>query len=76
MCGASKDRGAFYSQALGHGGGHAWMTPNEVREDDGLDWIEGGDTLPAPSPTAEVAPDKEDAANAVTEDDPANAGAD
>lgn len=76
MRGASKDRGAFYSQALGHGGGHAWMTPNEVREDDGLDWIEGGDTLPAPSPTAEVAPDKEDAANAVTEDDPANAGAD
>lgn len=48
MRGAARDRSEFYAKALGHGGGQGWMTLNEVREDDLLDWIEGGDVIPAP----------------------------
>jgi HK97 family phage portal protein len=49
MRGASKDRAEYFAKALGNGGGNSWMTPNEVREADGLDWIEGGDELPKPA---------------------------
>jgi len=49
MRGASKDRAEFYTKALGAGGhGAAWMTPNEVRADEGLDPVEGGDEIPRP----------------------------
>ncbi|MGJ0508848.1 MAG: phage portal protein [Methylocystis sp.] len=47
MRGAARDRSDFYAKALGHGGGQGWMTPNEVREDEGLDWMEGEDAIPA-----------------------------
>jgi HK97 family phage portal protein len=58
MRGASKDRAEYFAKALGHGGGHAWMTPNEVREEDGYDWMEGGDELPKPSAIGtDIAPD-------------------
>lgn len=43
---SAKDRGEFYSRALGAGGGQAWMTPDEVRELDELPPIAGGDRLP------------------------------
>ncbi len=47
MRGAAKDRGDFYSKALGAGGhGTAYMTPNDVRALEDMDPIEGGDTLP------------------------------
>jgi len=49
MRGAAKDRAEYYAKALGSGGSPAWMTQNEVREDDGLDAIEGGDALPQPA---------------------------
>ena len=50
MRGAAKDRADYYTKALGGGGhGTAWMTPNEVRELDELDPIEGGDALPVGS---------------------------
>jgi len=49
MRGAIKDRAEYNAKALGSGGSQGWMTPNEVREDEGLDWIEGGDKLPAPT---------------------------
>lgn len=45
MRGAARDRAEFYAKALGHGGGDAFMTQNEVREDEGLDWVDGGDEL-------------------------------
>jgi HK97 family phage portal protein len=48
MRGAAKDRGEYFAKALGSGGSHPWMTQNEVREEEGLDWIEGGDVLPPP----------------------------
>jgi phage portal protein BeeE len=43
---SAKDRGEFYSRALGAGGGQAWMTPDEVRELDELPPIAGGGRLP------------------------------
>lgn len=49
MRGAAKDRAEYYAKALGSGGVRGWMTQNEVREDDGLDAIEGGDELPQPT---------------------------
>jgi HK97 family phage portal protein len=49
MRGAAKDRAEYYAKALGSGGSPAWMTQNEVREDDGLDAIEGADALPQPA---------------------------
>jgi HK97 family phage portal protein len=57
MRGAAKDRAEYYAKALGSGGSPAWMTPNEVREDDGLDAIEGGDELPKlPTPASQPIP--------------------
>lgn len=50
MRGAAKDRAQFYSKALGAGGhGTAYMTPNEVRAEEGLDPHEGGDEIPSPA---------------------------
>ena len=49
MRGAARDRAEFYTKALGAGGhGTAWMTPNEVRDFEELEPIEGGDALPSP----------------------------
>lgn len=48
MRGAAKDRAEYFAKALGSGGSHPWMTQNEIREEEGLDWIEGGDVLPNP----------------------------
>lgn len=52
--GAAADRAEFYSKALGSGGSPAWLTPNEIRELEELNPIEGGDKLPVstnPAPT-------------------------
>jgi HK97 family phage portal protein len=63
MRGAAKDRGDFYSKALGAGGTPAWMTQDEVR---GLEELapRGGpaDELSrgAMNPAADSAPDDED----------------
>lgn len=60
MRGASRDRAEYFAKALGHGGGHAWMTPNEVREEDGFDWSDdaGAAELPRPALTnPAIAPD-------------------
>jgi hypothetical protein len=56
MRGAAKDRAEYYAKALGSGGSPAWMTQNEVREDDGLDPLDGGDELPRPTNVGGVAP--------------------
>lgn len=57
MRGAAKDRAEYFAKALGAGGSPAWMTPNEVRAEEGQDWIEGGDELPKPAAmTAPAAP--------------------
>jgi HK97 family phage portal protein len=56
MRGAAKDRAEYYAKALGSGGAPAWMTQNEVREDDGLDPIDGGDELPKPTNVGGPAP--------------------
>lgn len=44
--GATKDRAEFYAKALGAGGSPAWMVPNEVRELEDMNPIDGGDALP------------------------------
>ena len=49
MRGAAKDRAEYFAKALGSGGAPAWMTQNEVRAEDGLDWLEGADRLPQPT---------------------------
>lgn len=46
MRGAAKDRADYYAKALGSGGHQAWMTRNEIRADDGLDPVPGGDEFP------------------------------
>jgi HK97 family phage portal protein len=61
--GSSKDRGEYYSKALGAGGAPGWMTQDEVRELEELD-PKGGDAanlpvatnVPGPAP----APDPDD----------------
>ena len=53
MRGAAKDRAEYNSKALGTGGSPAWMTPNEVRAQEGLDPISGGDELPRPAQAVE-----------------------
>jgi HK97 family phage portal protein len=53
MRGAAKDRAEYFAKALGAGGSPAWMTQNEVRGEDGLDWLEGGDELPRPTTSAQ-----------------------
>lgn len=61
MRGAAKDRAEFYTKALGAGGhGAAWMTPNEVRAEEGLDPVDGGDEIPRPQETASPAPQETD----------------
>lgn len=60
MRGASQDRAEYNAKALGSGGSPAWMTPNEIRAQEGLDPIIGGDELPMP----QVGPEPVD-----TEDD-------
>ncbi len=44
-----KDTGDFYAKALGSGGSPPWMTQNEVRAEQGLPPIEGGDILFKPT---------------------------
>jgi HK97 family phage portal protein len=48
MRGAAQDRAEYNAKSLGSGGSPAWQTPNEVRAQEGLDPIEGGDELPKP----------------------------
>lgn len=55
--GAAKDRGEFYSKALGTGGSPAYMTPNEIRALEDLNPIEGGDELPKPTNVGGVSSD-------------------
>ena len=55
----AKARAEFYSKALGAGGGHGFMSPNEVREAEGLNRLAGLDDVPKPvaaDPPAEAAP--------------------
>lgn len=55
--GAAADRAEFYAKALGSGGSPAWITPNEIRELEELNPIDGGDKLPVatnPAPSAPV----------------------
>lgn len=44
-----KDRGTYFAQALGAGGGPPWMTQNEVRAELGLPPKAGGDELFRPT---------------------------
>lgn len=60
MRGASADRASYNSKALGSGNAPAWMTPNEVRANEGLDWIEGGDELPKPVAPVAAKPGADD----------------
>jgi len=53
--GAFETRTNAYARALGAGGSPAWMTPNEVRELEDMNPIEGGDELPKPPPAATAA---------------------
>lgn len=47
MRGAAKDRGDFYTKALGTTQAPGWMTKNEVRALEELDPVAGGDDFPA-----------------------------
>ena len=51
-----KDRGEYYARALGTGGGVPFMTVNEVRAEQGLPPIEGGDELREPNNSTMEAP--------------------
>lgn len=55
MRGAAKDRAEYNSKALGSGGSAGWATPNELREDEGLDWRPDGDELPKAAAAAQPA---------------------
>ncbi len=57
--GSIKDQGEFFARALGAGGHHAWMTPNEVRGLNDLPDVAGGDELSKGSAGA-AAPIKDD----------------
>jgi HK97 family phage portal protein len=59
MRGDATSRSNYNSKALGSGGSPAWMTPNEVRAQEGLDPIDGGDELPQATNVA-AAPVTED----------------
>ena len=52
----AQSRGEFYAKALGAGGSAAFMTPNEVREAEGLNRLPGLDKVPQPA-LAPAAPD-------------------
>lgn len=60
MRGAAKDRAEYNAKALGSGGAPAWMTPNEIRSQEGLDPIDGGDVLPMPAQQPAIAEDTTD----------------
>ncbi len=49
--GAHKDRGEYYAKALGSGGSPAWMTQDEVRNEEDLNAM-GGDAGELPKPTS------------------------
>lgn len=49
MRSSAKDRAAYFSKALGSGGSGAWLTPNEVRKEEGRNPVKGGDILFQPS---------------------------
>lgn len=53
MRGASKDRAEYNAKALGTGGAQPWMTANEIRAQEGLDPIDGGDVLASPATATE-----------------------
>ena len=46
--GDTATRGEYYTRALGAGGHHPWLTPNEVRELEDRNPIDGGDQLRPP----------------------------
>jgi len=48
--GAHKDRGEYYAKALGAGGSPAWMTQDEVRNEEDLNAM-GGEAAKLPKPT-------------------------
>lgn len=50
--GSMKDQAEFMARALGSGGGHAWMTPNEARDNFDMNPRDGGDDLPRQGTTA------------------------
>jgi HK97 family phage portal protein len=52
----AKSRSEFYARALGAGGTAAWMTPNEVREGEGLNRLPGLDEVPAPATAPDTPP--------------------
>lgn len=54
--GASADRADFYAKALGSGGSPAWITPNEIRELEEMNPIDGGDKLPVSTNPAPASP--------------------
>lgn len=68
----AKGRGEFYAKALGAGGTHGWMTPNEVREAEGLNAMPGLDEVPEPT-SAEADPVAANAPGADAPADPAPA---
>lgn len=65
--GAAKDRAEYYAKGLGSGGSDGWLTPNDVRDLEDMDAIEGGDELPrrvassAPPAKPDPEPDPEPA---------------
>ena len=58
--GSMKDQAEFMAKALGAGGGHGWMTPNEARETFDQNPKDGGDDLPRPGTTAATIVEDED----------------
>ena len=50
--GSMKDQADFMSKAMGAGGGHGWMSPNEARDNFDMNPMAGGDDLPRPGTTA------------------------
>lgn len=55
----AKSRGEFYAKALGAGGTPAFMSPNEVRAEEGLNRMPGLDEVPRPMPAAAAPPQPE-----------------
>jgi HK97 family phage portal protein len=49
MRGSIKDRVEYYKAALGSGGHHPWMVPNEVREKEDMNEREGWDEVKLPA---------------------------
>lgn len=55
--GDTSTRGEYYTRALGAGGHHPWLTPNEVRELEERNPIDGGDELRMPENSRQPAGD-------------------